>query len=187
MNFGDTGEAVKDYQASVGLLADGICGNDTYLRWRADYDSSLPWMLVNGAKLIGIITQYSMASVGPTANDCSGFVDLALGIPKSPTGLNHTGKWLNTDNILGDAYGADTLFHDIKMDELRSGDLVCYGAHNGHVGHIAFVVDPSTHLILDCSGSRNGAHCHIDDRAHFWNNIEGRKVQALRYVGPING
>ena len=186
MKLGDSGDDVKNYQLSVGLDADGICGNDTYLRWRADNDSSLPWMLTRGARMIGKITTYSMSNPSPTANDCSGFIDLALGIPKSPTGLNHTGRWLNTDGCLADAYGNDTLFHDIQMSELRSGDLVCYGGHDGHVGHIAFVVDPDTHLLLDCSGSRNGVHCHIDDRAHFWNNYPGRPVQALRYVGPIN-
>lgn len=184
MKIGDTGAEVLAYQTAHKLDADGVCGNDTYLRWRADNDPCLPWMLVRGAKLVGVITTYSMANPGPNANDCSGFVDLALGVPKSPSGINSTHRWLNTDGILADAYGNDILFHDIAMSELKAGDLVCYGGHDGHVGHIAFVVDPATHLILDCSGSKNGVHCHIDTLAHFWSNVPGRPVQALRFVGP---
>lgn len=176
---------VKAYQQSVGLVDDGILGWDTLSRWCADSDPLLPWMLRRAFKQIGVIKKYSMdiAQQGRDCADCSEFICRVLGITKKPLDGDTLNWWLNTDGILTDALGKDVLFHDIPLAEAKPGDMVVYGHHDGHVGHIAMVVDPARRVIVDCSGSRDGVHCHLDDKANFWTRHDVT-VYCLRYVGP---
>lgn len=189
MKLGDKGPEVLAYQQSVFptdpklKYCDGICGNDTLLRWRADNDPSLPWQLRRFAKLIGVITRYSMTDITANSNDCSGSACIAHGVPKAPSGRNTSGRWLNTDGMIVDAENGQRVFKKVPLEEVVPGDLVCYGHSKTGVGHVAMVVDPASKLIIDSSGSRNGVHCHIDDKAHFWKAKPGRMVYGLRFVG----
>ncbi len=186
MKIGDSGEAVLAFQRSVfpADMCDGDAGRDTVSRWQAANDNTLPWPLQRAFSYIGRIITYSMANPGPNANDCSGFICLAFGITKGPDSLVHW--WKNTDGILRDAFGQDAEFHDLgakdALSALQPGDLVCYGGKDGHVGHIAMVVDPVLKIVVDCSSSHNGVHVH--EASYFWTKSAGRPVYALRYVGP---
>lgn len=185
MKIGDFGHEIQAFQIEHGLAPDGICGWDTWSRWRADNDTSLPWQLVRAFSRIGVVTCYSMdiARQGPHCTDCSGFVCDALGITKAPGGPDEIPWWLNTDGVLRDALGQEHCFDKIALADLKPGDMVCYGHHATGVGHIAFVVDPAGRIVCDCSGSRNGVHVHADDRAHFWTR-QDVTVYGLRYIGP---
>lgn len=187
MKLGDRGNDILEFQKAMGFpekACDGVCGYDTWLRWRAETDANMPWQLRRFAKLIGVIDTYSMANPGPRANDCSGSVCIALNVPKAPGGANTTGRWLNTDGIIVDAENTRRLFIPVPLADLQPGDLVCYGHSKSGVGHVAMVVDPAAQVIIDCSGSRNGVHCHVDDKAGFWKTKPGRVVYGLRFVGP---
>lgn len=187
MNLGDTGDDVKAFQESVGLTADGDCGHDTWLRWRAGNDATLHWILCNFARLIGVIDTYSEAHVGPAANDCSGSLCIALRIskghhqPGNPTPLD-----FGTGGILADALGDQLVFAATggpdEFGDLVPGDLLVYGPHNGMAGHVCAWAGDG--VIIDCSASHNGVHCHVDDLAHFLVPHPGRPVYVVRFLGP---
>lgn len=188
LTFADFTAAISDtaaYQRDHGLVADGVLGPDTFSRWRADNDPDLHWILRRAFAQIGVITEYSMniAKQGVHCADCSEFACRVVGITKQPLHGDTLNWWLNTDGILTDALGHDVLFHDIPLADVLPGDMVIYGHHDGAVGHIAFVVDKAKKLIIDCSGSRNGVHCHVDALAHFFTRTDV-VVYGLRYVGP---
>ena len=185
MKLGDRGPEVLAFQQSVfpTNMCDGICGLDTFSRWRADNDPTCPWQLRNMFRLIGKITTYSMANVTDTADDCSGSVCLALGISKAHgTATNPTPLDFGTDGILADARGDEHVFTTISTDTMQPGDLLCYGRHDGHAGHVAFWLGDGN--ICDCSASENGVHAHKDTLAQFLVPHAGRPVYALRFVGP---
>jgi len=186
--FADFTAAVQNvtlYQQNNGLDADGVLGYDTLAKWCVQNDPSINWILRRAFSQIGVIKEYSMniAKQGIHCADCSLFVCRVLGITKEPLKGDTLAWWLNTDGMLRDALGKDVLFHDIPLAEVQAGDMVIYGGHDGHVGHVAFVVDPSRQVIVDCSGSRDGVHCHLDNLAHFWTRKDVT-VYGLRYVGP---
>ena len=149
MKIGDTGQPVQLYQTMHGLTVDGVCGPDTYYRWAADNDPTMPWMLASMCRMIGLVNAYSMdiKKQGLHCTDCSGAICRALRITKAPGGPDEINWWLNTDGILTDALGGEHCFDKIEMSELRPGDMVCYGHHDGGVGHIAMVVDAPKHLV----------------------------------------
>ena len=164
-------------------MCDGICGLDTFSRWRADNDPTCPWQLRNMFRMIGKITTYSMANVTETADDCSGSVCRSIKVSKAHgTKTNPTAFDFGTDGILHDAQTGEQVFTTISTHDLKEGDLLCYGHHNGHAGHIAYWLGNGN--ICDCSASRNGVHAHPDTLAHFLTPTIGRPVYALRFVGP---
>ncbi len=188
MRLGDKGDDVRAFQASVfpASMVDGVCGLDTLSRWRADNDSTVPFPLRRMFRMIGKIIDYSMANVTDTANDCSGSVCLSLPVSKGHGGPgNPTALDFGTGGILADALGGQRVFAKVcgpdVFDRIEVADLLIYGPHDGHAGHIAYWLGGGA--ICDCSASRNGVHAHLDDKAQFMVKHPGRPVYVVRYVG----
>lgn len=194
MKLGDRGPAVLAFQRTVfpddsalrkPVWCDGICGQDTLLRWRADNDPTLHWILRRFALLIGKIITYSQAHVTETSDDCTGAACRVTGISKAHgTATNPTAWDFGTGGILQDALHTRRVWTALggpdETDMAVDGDWLCYGPHDGMSGHIAAVNGDG---IVDCSGSRGGVHAHLDDKAHFRIPHAGRPVYALRFIG----
>jgi hypothetical protein len=128
---------------------------------------------------IGVITAYSMAKYDAHTADCSEFLWRVLGKKKDQGGI-----WWGADRIFTDAQIDQVQFKRVAKQDVQPGDIAVYAGHtaNGvhHAGHVAFVSDPSTHTIIDCSQSQNGVHEHVDLLAHFWFRPD---AIFCRYIG----
>lgn len=85
-------------------------------------------------------------------SDCSGFADWVLGISRDSTGLN-------TDALVRDGLAPGGLFD--KVTEALPGDLIVYGAGNGHnYGHVGVITEVDAGKptrVVHCSSSNNPA------------------------------
>jgi hypothetical protein len=98
--------------------------------------------------------------------DCSGFIAWVVGRSRKPD--SKFKWWLSTDSIVSDAKGNKVLFDLLPHAEI--GCLAVYPDHAGEQGHVALVVDPNKHTIIDCSGSHDGVTEH--DGSYFWRKPE---------------
>lgn len=113
--------------------------------------------------------------------DCSGFVAWVVGVSRDPGRRKDKlwPWWFETSNIWTDARGKQLRFELVPVQQLRVGDLVVYPDHrtaDGELkqGHIAVVVDPVQHIVIDCSYSQSkktGQGITERDGGFFWRNI----------------
>jgi len=103
--------------------------------------------------------------------DCSGFIAWVLGRSRADTVV--PGMWgLSTDSVYADAHptkGTHRLF--VPIDAPVPGCIAVYGdwtddKGKGHQGHVAVVVDPVGHVVVDCSSSCDGVAQHVQEV--FW-------------------
>lgn len=122
--------------------------------------------------------------------DCSGFVAWCLGVSRDPGRRKDKlwPKWFETTNIWTDANGPRVRFDSVPLQQLRPGDLVVYPDHkdaagNHREGHMAVVIDPVQHAIIDCSSSQS-KKLHqaitVRDGGFFWRNIATLGVRWKR-------
>lgn len=88
--------------------------------------------------------------------DCSGFVAWCLGRSRKPDAKFRW--WLSTDSIYHDAKHGQNLFVEIPKTEAKAGDLLVYPDYLdakgvARQGHVAFIVDPLTRELIDCSST----------------------------------
>ena len=100
--------------------------------------------------------------------DCSGFVAWVLGRSRKPA--KDFPLWLCTDSVANDAKGKQRLFE--RIDAPVPGCIAVYGDWKDgkgqpHQGHIALVVDPAKHVVIDCSSDLDGVAEHVQEV--FWN------------------
>lgn len=87
--------------------------------------------------------------------DCSGFAMWCLGLSRFQAPV-----WLDTTKIASDAAGPHTFFVTVPMEQARPSDLIVYGDHDGHQGHVGVIVqrgDTLPTIVIHCS-SGNQKH-----------------------------
>lgn len=111
--------------------------------------------------------------------DCSGFISWVLGRPRAVTVV--PGMWgCSTDSIYRDATKHN--FHFAQIDKPIPGCIAVYGDWKDakgktHQGHVAIVVDPDKHTVVDCSSSMDGVAEHVQEV--FWDNKNHTTVWCI--------
>lgn len=89
--------------------------------------------------------------------DCSGFVAWALGVSRYLT-KNHPhyefGGWFETSAVYRDAKSPFGFVAEVLWAEARPGDILVWGDHAGHQGHIGLISEADEHgptKVIHCS------------------------------------
>lgn len=107
--------------------------------------------------------------------DCSGFAAWCLGFPRHvdhPWYVQMNGGWIETSQIVRDALSPFGFFEKIDWAQARLGDLIVYGDHDGHQGHVGVITD------LDGDGPKMVTHCSLGNFRTFGDAI-GESVPGL--------
>lgn len=134
----------------------------------------------------------------PRGCDCSAFTCWASGVDKHDREVrNSAGQRLywGTDNIYGDAVGAQRRFRQIA--QAVRGCSVVYPSwvppgKDRRSGHVGLVLDPTKRLIIDCADSpdddRPGVGDGITQRVadFFWNPAPPNGRRGAIFVWPLN-
>lgn len=100
-------------------------------------------------------------------SDCSGFVAWAMGVSRKtdhPWYRHFNGGWLETSAIVRDARTPNAgLFTLVEWPEAQVGDLLVWGDHNGHQGHVGMVTAtvPLQEGIFDQVDRLHVTHCSL--------------------------
>lgn len=109
--------------------------------------------------------------------DCSGFAAWVLGRSRKPS--RTWPWWLSTDALWLDARGRCAIVASVQRDAVQPGDLAVYPDAGGKQGHVALVVDPARHIVIDCSSSHDGVTEH--EASYFW-----RRADTV-FCRPVGG
>ena len=188
ITYDDLAALIRIAQAAIGVAGDGKPGPATLAALRPR-PSDAPDIITRARSAIGKGVSYGLGRGGYHPDDllparmtrrqtggreiealwcdCSGFIAWVLGRSREPSGAFK--YWLSTDAIYHDARGEQKLFESITYPV--PGCLAVYadyetsdGKH--HQGHVAVVVDPDAHTVIDCSSTAGGITEHKQNV--FW-------------------
>jgi hypothetical protein len=137
--------------------------------------------LERARSLVNAAVTYELGTEPPgDRSDCSGFACWAIGLDRNQLGLN-------TDAEVRDAVSPGGYLTEVRIDQALPGDLLVYGAGNGHAyGHVGVIssldviplgpTKPET--CIDCSSDHPAGRAVQERSADLW---LGRGAIVARY------
>lgn len=116
------------------------------------------------------------------ACDCSGFVAYCLGVSRhidNPWYVHTNGGWVETSAIVRDCGTPYGLFDAVEWKRARQSDLLVWGDHDGHQGHVGIVYE------VDETGPRRVVHCSLSNWKAMGDAIAATDVRIFKSHNAI--
>lgn len=123
--------------------------------------------------------------------DCSGFVAWCLGVGRHldhPWYAAYNGGWLETTAIVRDAVSRFGFFDRVAAELAKPGDLLVYGDHDGHQGHVGLVATAQIGVrsVIHCSlgAFKNGGDAIAESSPGLWLSRGGIVARYALFTEP---
>jgi hypothetical protein len=152
---------------------------DIVARAKSQIGLKTVYMLGHG----GMRPDQPMACDGQRMCDCSGFAAWVLGVSRktdNPYYKAYNGGWIETTAITRDAKAVGVgMFDLIAWNRARPGDLLVWGDHDGHQGHVGIITQ------IDETGPKWITHCSLGNFKALGDAISQTDVGIFRRNNAI--